>query len=148
MGYCNQTISHTISHLYHHRSCLHYPMQFHMLPLACPGWFKCCPWALDSSKAAQILFRCSGSNQMLLLLVPYVCLSSLASKSDCIGLLIHIRHRCHCFLIPPPFPHLGSSSASLRQENDCQTLVLLHTTPQAYAGDTLCTPRRTQASGT
>ena len=45
------------------------------------------------------------SNQMLPLLVPYVCLSSLASKSGCSGLLIHTRRRGHRFLPPlPPCP--------------------------------------------
>ena len=95
------------------RSCLRYPMRFHMLPRACPGQFKCSPECPVTAK--KIWFRSLPcSNQMQLLLVPYVFLSSLASKSGCSGLIIHVRHRGHRFRIPPspPFPASGASSSA------------------------------------
>ena len=51
-----------------------------------------------------------GSNQMRPLLVPYVCLSSLASESGCSGLLIHTGPRgCSPVPHPPllPLPPVG-----------------------------------------
>ena len=52
-----------------------------------------------------------GINQMqaLRLLIPYVCLSSLASKSGCSCSLVHVRHSTHCTSTPaltrlPRFP--------------------------------------------
>ena len=58
-----------------------------------------------------------GSNPMLPLLVPYVCLSALASKSGCSGLLIHASRRGHRFRgnFRPPFP----PSAGAARERHC-----------------------------
>ena len=53
-----------------------------------------------------------SSNPMLSLLIPYVCLSSLASKSGCSGLLIHTRRRGSRFRPPPPPLPGGRTRAS------------------------------------
>ena len=109
-------------------------MRFHMLPCACLGRFKCGPDPIQMRPC---------SNQMRPLLVPYVCLSSSASKSGFSGLLIHIRHHCHRFRPPTPLPQPRGSlrRPPLRQEHDGRTSARRHTTPQAYAGETRCTVR-------
>ena len=62
-----------------------------------PGRFKCGPWPVHMQ---------SYLNQMLALLVPFVCLSVLASKSGCSGLLLHIWRLVLNSLAPsPPLPH-------------------------------------------
>ena len=73
-----------------------------MFPRACPGRFK------SGSDPVQMH---PGSNQMQLTVVPYVCLSSFASKSGCSGLLVHLRHLGHSARTPLPlFPRLGDLS--------------------------------------
>ena len=73
-----------------------------MFPRACPGRFKSGPYSVQ-------MHPCS--NQMQLLLVPYVCLSSLVSKNGCSGLLVHFRHLRHSARTPLPlFPRLGELS--------------------------------------
>ena len=58
-----------------------------------PGRFKCGPWPVHMQ---------SYLNQMLALLVPFVCLSVLASKSGCSGLLLHIWRLVLNSLAPSP----------------------------------------------
>ena len=79
------------------------------------GFFKCCHGphsrAASGSNAAPGLFKCKTLPvQMQDLLVHYVCLSVLAPKSGCRGLLLHIRHLTECTRILPPSPSCSLTS--------------------------------------
>ena len=83
-----------------------------MFPRACPGRFK------SGSDPVQMH---PGSNQMQLTVVPYVCLSSFASKSGCSGLLVHLRHPGQSACTPLPlFPRLGNLSVIILM---CRSMV-------------------------
>ena len=137
-----------------HRShlSLRYPIKFSYASSYLPGPVQM--RSGDGSKAPDPVQMRPGSNQMQTLLVPYVRLSSSASKSGCSGLLIHISIAATGSATPlPPSPASGAYSsayslASSPEGHDGRTSARRNTTPQAYAGDTRCTPRRTQASGT
>ena len=74
--------------------------------------FSCLPgpvqmWPLRLKSGSDPVQMRACSNLMRPLLIPYVCLSSLASKSGCSGLLIQTRRRGSRFRFPPSSPPRG-----------------------------------------
>ena len=103
IGYCLHTISNV------------YDIVGLVYDILCDFLCFLTPARADSNAAPLRLKSCPDpvqmrpcSNPMRPLFVPYVCLSSLASKSGCSGLLVHTRRRGHRFRPPPSPPARGA----------------------------------------
>ena len=127
---------------------------------ACPGRFNPRRLKRSPDPVQMHLF----SNQMKSMIVPLDSPMSVfplwlrSSKSGCSGLLIHWSYLGHSICTPctprTPFllvPHLGDLSVILLLRRSMtvrlrRSCIILHITPQAYAWESPCRPRRSPTS--